>query len=117
MTKEGDAFYPVRSVRFWEGYDFGAACKARSQCAAFHFPNDPCGTGLGDRWVSLLFVTKDYFLNKLERQEILEYAQYGEQYYGTPRDPVDQWLEEGKTVILKIEVQGAEKSAGYIRMW
>ena len=56
------------------------------------------------------FVTKDYFLNKLERQEILEYAQYGEQYYGTPRDPVDQWLEEGKTVILKIEVQGAEKS-------
>ena len=53
------------------------------------------------------FVTKDYFLNKLERQEILEYAQYGEQYYGTPRDPVDQWLEEGKTVILKIEVQGA----------
>ena len=55
------------------------------------------------------FVTKDYFLNKLERQEILEYAQYGEQYYGTPRDPVDQWLEEGKTVILKIEVQGAEK--------
>lgn len=55
------------------------------------------------------FVTKDYFLSKLERQEILEYAQYGENYYGTPRDPVDQWLEEGKTVILKIEVQGAEK--------
>ena len=55
------------------------------------------------------FVTKDYFLQKLERDEILEYEQYGENYYGTPRDPVDQWLAEGKTVILKIEVQGAEK--------
>lgn len=55
------------------------------------------------------FVTKDHFLSKLEHEEILEYAQYGEHYYGTPREPVDHWLAEGKTVILKIEVQGAEK--------
>ena len=70
------------------------------------------------------FVTKDYFLNKLERQEILEYAQYGEQYYGTPRDPVDQWLEEGKTgaprgrmCCWKSRCRERKKSAGYIRMW
>lgn len=39
----------------------------------------------------------------------MEYAKYGDNYYGTPAAPVDQWLDEGKTVILKIEVQGAEK--------
>ena len=38
-----------------------------------------------------------------------EFAQYGKNFYGTPKAPVDIWLSEGKTVILKIEVQGAEK--------
>jgi guanylate kinase len=55
------------------------------------------------------FVEEGYFLRKLEGEQILEYAQYGSNYYGTPKAPVDLWLSEGKTVILKIEVQGAEK--------
>jgi len=55
------------------------------------------------------FVDEGYFLRKLEGEQILEYAQYGSSYYGTPKAPVDLWLAEGKTVILKIEVQGAEK--------
>ena len=40
--------------------------------------------------------------------EVLEYAQYGVNMYGTPKAPVDKWLSEGKTVVLKIEVQGAK---------
>ena len=55
------------------------------------------------------FVDEGYFRRKLESEQILEYAQYGTNFYGTPKVPVDQWLSEGKTVILKIEVQGAEK--------
>jgi guanylate kinase len=55
------------------------------------------------------FVDEGYFRRKLESEQILEYAQYGTNFYGTPKAPVDHWLSEGKTVILKIEVQGAEK--------
>ncbi len=55
------------------------------------------------------FVEEGYFKRKLESDQILEYAQYGSNFYGTPKAPVDIWLSEGKTVILKIEVQGAEK--------
>ncbi|HRT82877.1 MAG TPA: guanylate kinase, partial [Oscillospiraceae bacterium] len=55
------------------------------------------------------FVNEDFFKRKIEEGQILEYAQYGNSFYGTPKNPVDTWLSEGKTVILKIEVQGAEK--------
>jgi len=55
------------------------------------------------------FVKESYFRRKLESEQILEYAQYGDNYYGTPKAPVDHWLAEGKTVLLKIEVQGAQK--------
>ncbi len=59
--------------------------------------------------VDYYFTTKEKFLDMIENNEILEYAQYGPNLYGTPKKPVDLWLEDGKTVILKIEVQGAAK--------
>lgn len=55
------------------------------------------------------FITKDKFNNMIENGEVLEFAQYGSNFYGTPKAPVDKWLSEGKTVILKIEVQGAQQ--------
>lgn len=55
------------------------------------------------------FVTKDEFHTMIQNGQVLEYAQYGENIYGTPKAPVDKWLKEGKTVILKIEVKGAQK--------
>lgn len=55
------------------------------------------------------FVTKDEFHTMIQNGQVLEYAQYGENVYGTPKAPVDKWLKEGKTVILKIEVKGAQK--------
>ncbi len=55
------------------------------------------------------FITKDEFLKMVKDGQVLEYAQYGENIYGTPKAPVDKWLKEGKTVILKIEVKGAQK--------
>ena len=54
------------------------------------------------------FIDKDKFREMIENNEVLEYAQYGQNFYGTPKAPVDKWLSEGKTVILKIEVQGAQ---------
>lgn len=55
------------------------------------------------------FISVDRFKEMIKNGEVLEFAQYGENLYGTPKAPVDKWLSEGKTVILKIEVQGAQQ--------
>ncbi len=55
------------------------------------------------------FVTREYFEKKISEGCMLEYAEYAGNYYGTPKKPLDDMLAIGKTVILKIEVQGAEK--------
>lgn len=55
------------------------------------------------------FVSEDYFVKKIADGEMLEYAQYAGNYYGTPKAPVDEMLKAGINVILEIEVQGAEK--------
>lgn len=55
------------------------------------------------------FVTPQKFEALVAENGVLEYAKYGKSLYGTPKAPVDAWLNEGKNVILKIEVQGAAK--------
>lgn len=55
------------------------------------------------------FVTKEEFEKHIENGDMLEWALYGENYYGTPKAPILNWIEEGKTVVLEIEVQGADK--------
>ena len=59
--------------------------------------------------VHYYFVTREYFEKKIADNKMLEYAEYNHNMYGTPKDPVDDMLREGKIVILEIEVQGAEK--------
>ena len=54
------------------------------------------------------FINLTQFEDMISNGEVLEYAQYGANMYGTPKAPVDKWLSEGKTVLLKIEVQGAK---------
>lgn len=56
---------------------------------------------------SYFFVAKERFSEMIERDELLEWAQYGENRYGTPREPVEAQLARGKNVILEIDVQGA----------
>mgnify|MGYP003266631834 FL=1 len=53
------------------------------------------------------FVSKDEFEKMIAKGELIEYAKYVENYYGTPRDYVEKKLDEGKDVILEIEIQGA----------
>lgn len=55
------------------------------------------------------FISRENFSKLIEEEGVLEYAQYDNNLYGTPRAPVDSWMKEGKTVVLIIEVQGAEK--------
>ena len=55
------------------------------------------------------FKTKEEFLSMVEKGELLEYAQYVENYYGTPKAYVQEQLDAKKNVILEIEIQGALK--------
>ncbi|MDD7178023.1 MAG: guanylate kinase, partial [Lachnospiraceae bacterium] len=45
----------------------------------------------------------------IEKDELLEYARYVNNYYGTPKSYVQEQLAKGKDVILEIEIQGALK--------
>src|SRR5690606_1892636 len=57
--------------------------------------------------VDYFFKTKDEFELLIEQNELLEYAKYVNNYYGTPRKYVEDMLEKGHDVFLEIEVQGA----------
>ena len=59
--------------------------------------------------VEYFFRTREQFEQMIEQGQLLEYAQYNGNYYGTPRAEIEKLLEQGKNVILEIEVQGAEK--------
>ena len=55
------------------------------------------------------FLTTEEFEAMIERDELVEYAKYVSNYYGTPKAYVEEQLEAGKNVILEIEIQGALK--------
>lgn len=55
------------------------------------------------------FVSAEEFEQMIQEGELIEYAQYVNHYYGTPKDYVQKQLEQGKDVILEIEIQGALK--------
>ncbi|MCD7991736.1 MAG: guanylate kinase [Clostridia bacterium] len=55
------------------------------------------------------FINREYFQQMIEEGRLVEYAQYVNHYYGTPRDYVEKKMAEGKDVILEIEIQGALK--------
>ncbi|MDO4500453.1 MAG: guanylate kinase [Erysipelotrichaceae bacterium] len=56
--------------------------------------------------VDYFFVSKEEFEEAIKNDEFLEHAQYVENYYGTPRAYVEKMRENGKNVILEIDVQG-----------
>lgn len=55
------------------------------------------------------FLSKEAFENKIKENGLIEYACYCDNYYGTPREYVERQLEDGRDVILEIEIQGAYK--------
>ena len=53
------------------------------------------------------FKTTEEFEKMIEEDKFLEYAKVHDNYYGTPKDFVEEKINEGKIVILEIDVQGA----------
>ena len=57
--------------------------------------------------VSYFFKSHEEFEKMIEEDKFLEYAKVNDNYYGTPKDFVEEKINEGKIVILEIDVQGA----------
>jgi guanylate kinase len=55
------------------------------------------------------FVTREEFEDRIRNDQFLEYAEFVGNYYGTPKDKVEEQLDLGKEVVLEIEVQGANQ--------
>lgn len=57
--------------------------------------------------IDYLFTTKEQFEYAIKEGDLLEWAEFVGNYYGTPLSQVEKLRNEGKNVILEIEVQGA----------
>lgn len=57
------------------------------------------------------FVSRSEFEQMLKADELLEWAEYAGNYYGTPRQQVEEKIQQGKWVILEIELEGARQIA------
>ena len=53
------------------------------------------------------FKTKEDFEEMLMKQELIEYTQYVDNYYGTPKEYVEDQMDAGHNIILEIEIDGA----------
>lgn len=53
------------------------------------------------------FLTREAFVARLARDEMLEYTEYCGNYYGTPQKEAEEMLAAGYNLILEIEVEGA----------
>ena len=54
------------------------------------------------------FISKEEFETLISEDRLLEYNVYCGNYYGTPKDPVDETIKNGGEIILEIDVNGAE---------
>lgn len=57
--------------------------------------------------VDYYFTTVEDFEKNIKENGFLEYVKYGVNYYGTPKKAIEEMLDTGKSVVLKIEVEGA----------
>jgi guanylate kinase len=55
------------------------------------------------------FLNKDQFSEMVEKGELLEWAEFAGNCYGTPKAPIEQAIARGQQVILEIELQGARQ--------
>ena len=58
---------------------------------------------------SYYFLIREEFESRIKEDKFLEYAEYNGNYYGTPKDKIEDYLNKGIDVILEIEIQGALK--------
>jgi guanylate kinase len=57
--------------------------------------------------VHYIFLSKEEFLDRIEKNDFIENALVYDNHYGVPRSPIVQGLEQGRDVIIKVDVKGA----------
>jgi guanylate kinase len=55
------------------------------------------------------FVSREQFEQMIAQQQLLEWAQFAGNCYGTPRQQVEEKIQQGKSVLLEIELEGARQ--------
>ncbi len=55
------------------------------------------------------FVSREEFERMIEQDELVEYAEVHNNYYGTPRRKIEEAIAQGKSVVMDLDVQGALK--------
>ena len=58
---------------------------------------------------SYYFVSRETFEKNIAENNLLEYNSYAGEYYGTPKSMIEEWLDDGCSVILEIDVNGAKQ--------
>ncbi len=58
---------------------------------------------------SYYFVSRETFERNIAENNLLEYNSYAGEYYGTPKSMIEEWLDDGCSVILEIDVNGAKQ--------
>ncbi|MEL7568006.1 MAG: guanylate kinase [Dehalobacterium sp.] len=59
--------------------------------------------------VNYFFLSREDFIKQRDKGDFLEWAEVYGNFYGTPRAAVEEYLDQGKDVILEIDIQGAMK--------
>jgi guanylate kinase len=57
--------------------------------------------------VDYLFISHDKFMEMIRQNRFIEYERVHDCYYGTPRAPIENWIDQGVTVFLDLDVLGA----------
>jgi len=59
--------------------------------------------------IDYIFISKEEFLEMIRKDELLEWAEIYGKFYGTPKKPIFENLNNGKDIIMDIDVQGKRK--------
>ena len=65
--------------------------------------------GVNGASVNYYFRSKEQFARMVDNNELLEWAEFCGNYYGTPRFHVESVLQRNKIILLEIDIQGAQK--------
>lgn len=55
------------------------------------------------------FISRSQFEQMIAQNQLLEWAEFAGNYYGTPRQPIKDQIQRGKSVVLEIELEGARQ--------
>lgn len=57
--------------------------------------------------VDYFFISEKEFLDKIEKDEFIEWERFYDYYYGTPKELIKKTLESNKSILLELDVKGA----------